>query len=171
MATDGTNKVKKELNLCCMGTVESVFGNKVRVRVCGLCYDKDKILLVKHNMGSYFLWIPPVGGLKFGETLSAGLIREFKEETGLDVTPGELLFINEHIKLPYHAIELFYNIVHWEGELRKGIETEMTSKDIIEEVKFLSAEELNMLEQKDLHTILKNCTNPRDILAIRGLVK
>lgn len=155
-----------------MNTVESVFGDKVRVRVCGICFDdRNNILLVKHNMADYNLWSPPGGGVKLGETLYEGLIREFKEETGLLVTPGELLFVNEFIQSPYHAIELFFNIVHWEGDVNKGIEPEIASADIIEEVKFISGEELEAIEQEELHKILKNCTNPRDILAFRGLMK
>lgn len=155
-----------------METVESVFGDKVRVRVCGICFDdNNNILLVKHNMGNYVLWNPPGGGVKPGETLYEGLAREFKEETGLSVTPGELLFVNEFIHSPYHAIELFFNIVHWEGDVNKGIEPEIASADIIEEVKFISGEELEAIEQEELHKILKNCTNPRDILAFRGLMK
>ena len=154
-----------------MDTVESVFGNKVRVRVCGLCYKEDKILLVKHNLGSYNLWNPPGGGVNFEESLEEGLVREFEEETGLSITPGKLLFVNEHIKFPYHAIEIFFNIAHWEGILKKGTETEMHSKDIIEEVKFVSPEELKKIKKDELHKILKNCIYPRDILAIRGLIK
>ena len=154
-----------------METTASVFGEKVRVRVCGLCLNKNSILLVKHNMDSYTLWSPPGGGVELGETMQEALIREFKEETGLNINPGKLLFVHEHIEAPFHAIEIFFEIKSWQGKLIKGSEVEMTSTNILESAKFLKVEELNKLPKGELHSILRNCTNPRDLLDKRGLIK
>jgi 8-oxo-dGTP diphosphatase len=154
-----------------MKTVENVFGGKVRVRVCGLCFDNDKILLVRHNMGKYHLWSPPGGGVEVGESMTEALKREFKEETGLIVNPGKLLFVHEHINDPYHAIEIYFEIASWQGPLRAGTETEITTTNILEAVKFISSTDLISLPHEELHSILRNCTNPRDILDKRGLIE
>lgn len=146
-----------------MTQVEQIFGNKVRIRVCGLCFEDDKILLVRHNMGAYKLWSPPGGGVLFGESTRDTLKREFLEETNLSVEVGELITIHEHIVEPFHAIELFFNIPEWHGKLTLGKEPEL-SKNIIEEVKFFDSQELNLLNSEELHPIIKNCINPRDIL-------
>ena len=150
-----------------MTEVAETFGNRVRTRVCGLCFDQDKILLIKHNMGDYVIWSPPGGGIHFGEPAHTALRREFLEETGLTVEPGALTIFHEHISQPFHAIELFFNIESWRGTLRKGKELEL-SKNIIEEVKFFSGQELQNINPPELHPILKNCTNPRDILEKKG---
>jgi 8-oxo-dGTP pyrophosphatase MutT (NUDIX family) len=49
--------------------VHKIFGNKVRLRVCGICINNDGILLVNHRgltQGDF--WAPPGGGINFGET-------------------------------------------------------------------------------------------------------
>jgi 8-oxo-dGTP diphosphatase len=146
-----------------MTEVEQTFGNKVRIRVCGLCFEGDKILLVKHNMGEYKLWSPPGGGVLFGESIHDTLKREFLEETNLSVEVGDLITLHEHIIKPFHAIELFFNIPKWHGKLSPGNEPEL-SQNIIEEVKFFDSQELQILNSDELHPIIKNCINPRDIL-------
>ena len=51
--------------------------------------DKDRILLVKHTKerGGYWRgkWICPGGKLEFGEEIRAGIKREIREETSLEV--------------------------------------------------------------------------------------
>jgi ADP-ribose pyrophosphatase YjhB (NUDIX family) len=51
--------------------------------------DKDRILLVKHTKerGGYWRgkWICPGGELEFGEEIRAGIKREIREETSLEV--------------------------------------------------------------------------------------
>ena len=42
-------------------------------------------------------YIPPGGHVEWGEKLEAALVREVKEETGLDVYDLKLLFVNEMI--------------------------------------------------------------------------
>ena len=59
---------------------------------------KDGCLLVIHkidDVGDYY--ILPGGGQHYYETLTDAVKREVKEETALDVTVGELLFIREYI--------------------------------------------------------------------------
>ena len=64
--------------------IVSSFGNKLRIRVCGICIEENKILLVRHHSigKSGILWAPPGGGMIYGETSEQALIREFVEETG-----------------------------------------------------------------------------------------
>ena len=87
--------------------VVDIFGNKLRVRVCGIFIQDDKILLVNHKgltqTGNF--WAPPGGGIHFGEPARESLAREFLEETGLKIKVGKFLFINEYISKPLHTIE------------------------------------------------------------------
>ncbi len=65
-----------------------------RVAVYGcILNDQKKILVVKRspNESSPNFWEMPGGKLESGEKIEQGIIREVKEETGLDVIPLSLL--------------------------------------------------------------------------------
>ncbi len=74
-------------------TVHTYYGNKVRVRICGLCFADEKLLLVNHHsITKTNFWAPPGGGLNFGESSAECLKREFLEETGIKVEAGNFFF-------------------------------------------------------------------------------
>jgi 8-oxo-dGTP diphosphatase len=66
--------------------------------VGALLFDRDRILLVergKEPLKGY--WSLPGGVLEAGETLEQGVVREVREETGLEVQPLGVLEIFERI--------------------------------------------------------------------------
>jgi 8-oxo-dGTP diphosphatase len=66
--------------------------------VGALIFNRDKILLVergKEPLKGY--WSLPGGVLETGETLEQGVVREVREETGLEVKPVKVLEIFERI--------------------------------------------------------------------------
>src|SRR5688572_12398154 len=92
-------------------SIHSLYGEKIRVRVCGLCWQDGRLLMVKHNgLAEGGFWAPPGGGLEFGENLHVRLEKEFIEETGLQISVGEFQFGCEFIQTPLHAIELFFQV-------------------------------------------------------------
>src|SRR6478609_9547079 len=96
--------------------ITDIYGSRVRVRVCGLCWNGDKLLMVKHkSLTANGFWAPPGGGIDFNQTIEETLQREFLEETGLLVRLGAFRFGCEFIQSPLHAIELFYNIDQSQG--------------------------------------------------------
>lgn len=138
-----------------------VFGNKLRIRVCGILIENDNILLIKHKsitqVGSVF-WAPPGGGLVFGESVENALKREFLEETGLVIDVVKMLFVNEFLKPPLHAIELFFEVSKASGILKIGFDPEMNSQNqIIEDVCFVSLRFLSTVcHLGEYHGVLKN---------------
>jgi len=63
-----------------------------------LIFDRGKILLVERGrepLKGY--WSLPGGVLEIGETLEQGIVREVREETGLEVEPLTMLEIFERI--------------------------------------------------------------------------
>lgn len=135
----------------------------MRARVCGICISDDRILLVNHSLygKNGIFWAPPGGGIQFGESAVEGLKREFLEETGLKVEVGELLFVNEHIRSPLHAIELFFEIKSFEGTLVKGADPEISNDgQIIEDVKFMSWNEIRELDRGQVHSVLSRVGSP-----------
>lgn len=63
------------------------------VRMTGVLIEDNKILLVQQKLSDKRNWSLPGGRLERGETLSQGLIREMKEETGLDVEIIRMLYL------------------------------------------------------------------------------
>jgi 8-oxo-dGTP diphosphatase len=149
--------------------VRDLYGGHVRVRACGICIADDQILLVNHAMygENGFFWSPPGGGVMFGETARKTVIREFKEEANIDVKVGKLLFVNEHIAGPLHAVELFFEINSFEGLISKGIDPEFSADDqIIKDVRWMNWEEIKKYKAEQLHSLFSLADS---IGGIRGL--
>ena len=154
-----------------MKPTKEVFGNKLRVRACGLCFREESLLLVKHDIDGDILWAPPGGGVMFGESIENSISREFKEECNLDVIPDRFLFFTEYISLPLHSIELFYSIESYKGNLSIGTDPEVKDRKIILEVDFLNRKQIRSIPENQLHAIIKSCTNPIQLLDNRGHFK
>lgn len=150
----------------------SVFSGKVRVRACGLLEEQNKILLIKHlSIGPLgYLWIPPGGGVNFGESAEDAVEREFMEETGLEVKVDQFLFTFEIINEKHHAIELFYKVKKVGGQLQLGSDPELSSENqIMEKLNFFSSQELDDMEDEELHSIFKEVNSAKMVFDLRGL--
>lgn len=90
-----------------------------RPAVYGVIVQEGKILMSKQWDGYDF----PGGGIELGEPTEQALVREVKEETGIDVRMASILHC-EHsfFKLPYkgnfvHSIHMYYECKVIGGEL------------------------------------------------------
>ncbi|MBX2841640.1 MAG: NUDIX domain-containing protein [Flammeovirgaceae bacterium] len=146
------------------------FGNKLRVRVCGICIVDNKILMIRHlSVGNKYLWAPPGGGLDYGETTEEALKREFLEETGLFVSVERFLFVHEFLAKPLHGIELFFLVKPKGGELGKGFDPELEKgKQIIDTVMLLSFEEILQEPKGCVHHIFTKCNSIPELLSLTG---
>ena len=116
-------------------------------------------------------WAPPGGGLQFGETIENCLIREFMEEAHLDIKIDSFQFICEFINLPLHAIELFFKVEKTGGVLKKGQDPEIVGDQIIQEVKFMSWDEIDELTTVSRHGIFNFVSKSPKILDLKGYFK
>lgn len=151
--------------------VITLYGNRLRLRVCGLYCQKDQLLMVRHRgIGpTDTFWCPPGGGAQFGEAAPDALIREFAEETGLDVQVGELLFVNEFMQPPLHALELFFRVDALGGQLLAGTDPEMSPDgQIIQEVRLMSFDEIKAYPPEEVHALFRFCHSLSDVFALRG---
>ncbi len=146
------------------------YGNKVRSRVSGLCWQNDRLLLVNHaGLTSGDFWAPPGGGLEFGENAEKNLVREVYEETGIDIVVKKFLFVCEFISPPLHSIELFFHVAYRSGIAKTGFDPEMSQNEqIIKAVKWMTPEEIKALPKDSLHGIFQQCTKPEDLLQLQG---
>ena len=116
--------------------------------MCGICVQDNKILLINHsglNESNEF-WSPPGGGLQFGETIEECLKREFLEETNTAISVGQFLKVREFLKLPLHAIELYYEVKIESGIVKKGFDPEM-EEQIIKDIQWVSFEDVLSKEE------------------------
>jgi 8-oxo-dGTP diphosphatase len=153
-------------------TVRQLYGNKTRVRVCGLCIQDNQILLVNHaGLREGDFWAPPGGGVEFGETVVEALKREFLEETGLHVAVGDFLFVCELVALPLHAVELFFSVAPTGGTLRTGFDPESGSSQVIRTVQYHAFGDLDDIPADSLHGIFSKHRQKAQIGSLRGYFK
>jgi 8-oxo-dGTP diphosphatase len=155
-----------------ISSVENEYGNKVRVRACGICLVDNKVLLVNHQMyaGQDF-WSPPGGGVHFGEKAADAVVREIAEETGLVVKVDTFLFTREFVNPPLHAIELFFRVSVTDGHILVGSDPEFTSgEQIINQVAFLTLIQLNAIPEEAKHSIFAGISSWESMLAKGGLL-
>jgi 8-oxo-dGTP diphosphatase len=149
--------------------VTKIYGNRVRVRACGICWADGGLLLVNHkSLTDTIFWAPPGGGVNFGMSIEKTLKKEFAEETGLEITPGKFLFGCEFIHSPLHAIELFYDVKINSGNVRTGTDPEL---QIIREVRFMDGEEIMKLPKSELHGIFRFVNSPSEIIHLEGFFR
>ncbi len=65
----------------------------IRPRACAAIIQNGKILMVLHRSPTREYWTLPGGGIENNEIPEQTIVREVKEETGLDVKTGKLLFL------------------------------------------------------------------------------
>ncbi len=80
------------------------------VRATGIYVAEQKLLMLRQSVDSQRHYSLPGGKLEIGETLESCLIREMKEETGLDIIPKKLLYICDHIKKDIHVVYISFEV-------------------------------------------------------------
>ena len=151
--------------------INEKFGGRLRVRVCGILVNQKGVLMVRHrglSAAGYF-WSPPGGGMDYGQSAVDCLKQEFSEETGLIITVGSLLFVNEFHHSPLHAVELFFRVTQTGGQLRTGFDPEMNGgPQIIDEVKYFKQADFEEQNGPQIHAVFRNIQQPKQVLNLKG---
>lgn len=154
-------------------SIKKTYPKVVRSRVMGLLRSGDRLLMVKHSglNKADELWLPPGGGVDFGETMTSALKKEFYEECGLNISIKDFLFSYEFISNDFHAIEHFFEVIQTGGELKKGYDPELGTNQIIEAVGFVSFEELKNMPNGYVHEIFDAVDSLDQLFEKRGIFK
>jgi len=91
-----------------------------RTAVRGIIWQDGKLLAVRHKThdgGEADFWAIPGGGLDMGEPITAGVVREMVEETGITPQVGRLLFMQQfqfthHNGKTLEHFEFFFHITN-----------------------------------------------------------
>ncbi len=121
---------------------------KFRASAYGVLIKDHELLVKRHPLIKQFDL--PGGGIDLDETIAEGLIREFKEETGLTVKVGKLLAVEDSFFTfegeDAHGILIFYEVEKVGGTLA-------TNDEDAVDVKYLDIDSLN---KRNMH---RSCWN------------
>ncbi|MFC4809335.1 NUDIX hydrolase [Paenibacillus sp. GCM10023250] len=97
-----------------------------KVDVRGVIFDGDRILLVREKLDG--AWALPGGWADIGLSAKENVVKEVKEEAGLDVRPAKLLAVldkkfHDHPPSPHHVYKMFILCEAVGGRLEAGMET------------------------------------------------
>ena len=115
--------------------------------------------MIQHIKNEKKYWLVPGGGVDWGESLEEALIREYKEETNLDIEVKDFLFFSETISPDKnkHVINLYFLVkIKNDSETMKiGNETNLS------DLKYVSKEEIQNIKlypniKEQLMKILNN---------------
>ncbi len=110
------------------------------IRITGILIENNKILLVQQKLSDKRNWSLPGGRLERGETLSQGLIREMKEETGLDVEIDRMLYLCDVAASSNTILHITFLIKRIGGEIE--LPSNEFDENPIHDVKFVPISEL-----------------------------
>ncbi|QHW34812.1 NUDIX hydrolase [Paenibacillus rhizovicinus] len=120
-----------------------------KVDVRGVIFDEDRILLVRERLDG--AWALPGGWADIGLSAKEVVVKEVKEEAGLEVMPLRLLGIldkkfHAHPPSPFHVYKIFIRCEVLGGQAEAGMETTAVGYFAEDELPPLSTER-NTAEQ------------------------
>ena len=123
---------------------EKMEETRPRIRVAGILIEDDKILLIQHHKNNKKYWLIPGGGNDWGETAKEALIREYKEETNMNIEVDEFLFFSETIypNKERHILNLFFRIHRNE---KNNSTIKLGDEAVLIDLKFVTKEELKTM--------------------------
>ncbi len=119
------------------------------VLASGILRRKGDVLLVRcrYDGEPEPLWTLPGGRQEVGETLSAAVRREFREEASLDVDVGELAYVSESID-PHGQLQVV-NCTFWALERQPTAQPQPHDSKVVE-ARFVPASEAPALLRADV---------------------
>ena len=122
------------------------FTGRLRVRVNGLVVRDRSLLLIKLKSptGPEPFWMPPGGGVDYGEHLEDAVAREMAEEAGIKVKVGNLRYVSEYVKLPWHAVEFYFDCMPLEDGFGLGSDPELADHEqMLKDIRFVPFDKLS----------------------------
>ncbi len=125
--------------------------------------ENNKILLVQESMDNK--WAMPGGWADVGESPTAAIIRETKEEAGLDVVPNKIIGVYDANKNGrplelFHAYKIVFLCEKISGKLKTSVETVAVNYFMFDALPELSTARTNKKHLKDVLAHINNLSLP-----------
>jgi 8-oxo-dGTP pyrophosphatase MutT (NUDIX family) len=100
-----------------------------RISAGAIVMQEDQVLLVRYNdAGGRSYLVGPGGGVLSNESLHQAVVREVREETGLDVSPQKVVFVEDLLSQRHRIVKVWFlcnliggKLVNTQGALEEGI--------------------------------------------------
>jgi len=107
--------------------------------------------------------------MEFGSNAQKNLVREFHEETGLTITVGNFICLNEYLDPPLHALECFFEVKRISGDTSLGSDPELTPENqLLSEIKWMSLQELHSIDHQHIHPIFIGIKSLNELVLCKG---
>ena len=124
--------------------------------VLGIIHKEDKVILIKRrekdDLVKNLIWAFPGGKMRVGETPEQSLIRETKEEVGLNIAKPKLLFIR--IYPGTRILQRFYDCMPIGSTVPVTMEP-----DEVEEIRWVKADSVQEYFASDMHPFILGFLN------------
>lgn len=141
-----------------------------RVRVAGILIENERILLIEHSKNDKKYWLVPGGGVDWGESTAESLIREYKEETNLDIEVESFLFLSETIApdKEKHVINLYFKVKRKDTSKE---DLKLGNEEMLTDLKFFEKEEIkNIKLYPNIKEQIIKLLNKEEIVPYLGLL-
>jgi 8-oxo-dGTP diphosphatase len=116
------------------------------ISAAGLVLRQGRLLLVRHyRAGEFDFWLPPGGALEGEESIPECAEREVREETGLLVRAGPILYVQEFVQPGFHFCKFFLLCEEVGGSLSL-VNREPEEVEFLEEARFVGRDEVAALD-------------------------
>ena len=100
------------------------------VRVTGILVEDGRILLLDQDVDDRS-WSLPGGRVEPGEPLGDAVVREMREETGLDVRVERLLYVCDHLPVGGpHVVHMTFEVSRVGGKHGRAVRTDFHSHTV-----------------------------------------
>ena len=141
-----------------------------RVRVAGILIENERILLIEHSKNDKKYWLVPGGGVDWGESTAESLIREYKEETNLDIEVESFLFLSETIApdKEKHVINLYFKVKRKDTSKE---DLKLGNGEMLTDLKFFEKEKIkNIKLYPNIKEQIIKLLNKEEIVPYLGLL-
>lgn len=109
--------------------------------------DEDRVLMVKQRHEGRDIWMMPGGAIEDGESAAEATAREVREETGIDVEVGRLIWHVEEVSERGQRFVNFFLCRISGGEVGLGRDPEFDDDhQVLKEVGFMSRKDMQEVE-------------------------
>ena len=110
--------------------------------------DESRVLMLRQHHEGRDIWMVPGGGIEEGENAIDAAKREVKEEAGLDIEVGKLIWHVEEVseKKGQRFVNFFLGSIKG-GSVHMGTDPERApGEQVLREVRFMTREEIEDIE-------------------------